>query len=131
MTTRQASCSCGQLRVTTHSEPVRVSICHCHACQRRTGSVFGVQARFKGDTVEIVGESKEFARTGDSGNTARFQFCPNCGATVYYRFDSIPDVVALPVGVFADAAFPMPNFSVYEARMHSWVSVPEHIEHLD
>jgi hypothetical protein len=131
MTTRQASCSCGKLRVTTHSDPIRVSICHCLACQKRTGSVFGAQARFNGNTVEIAGESKEFVRVGDSGKTARFQFCPNCGATVYYRFDDMPDVVAVPVGAFADPHFPEPRISVYEMRKHPWVSVPAHFEHFD
>jgi hypothetical protein len=46
VSTRHAACSCEQLRLTVEGEPVRVSIiCHCLACQRRTGSVFGVQAR--------------------------------------------------------------------------------------
>jgi hypothetical protein len=46
MNTRTASCSCGQLTVVTAGDPIRVSVCHCLACQRRTGSVFGAQARF-------------------------------------------------------------------------------------
>ena len=46
MNTRTASCSCGQLTATTTEDPIRVGICHCLACQRRTGSVFGAQARF-------------------------------------------------------------------------------------
>ena len=50
VSTRHAACSCGQLRLTVEGEPVRVSICHCLACQRRTGSVFGVQARFRRST---------------------------------------------------------------------------------
>ena len=45
MTTRDASCSCGQLHLTCEGEPVRISVCHCLACQQRTGSAFGVQAR--------------------------------------------------------------------------------------
>jgi hypothetical protein len=44
MTVRVASCSCGQLRAEVRGEPTGVSVCHCHACQRRTGSVFGAQA---------------------------------------------------------------------------------------
>jgi len=57
MTIRTASCSCGQLFAVASGEPVRISICHCLACQRRTGSVFGSQARFGRATVhyEIAG----------------------------------------------------------------------------
>jgi len=46
MRMRLASCSCGQLTAQVVGEPVRISICHCLACQRRTGSVFGEQAGF-------------------------------------------------------------------------------------
>jgi len=44
-TKRQAACSCGKLSAAAEGDPIRISICHCHACQRRTGSVFGAQAR--------------------------------------------------------------------------------------
>lgn len=35
-----------------------------------------------------------------------------------------------PVGAFADPNFPPPVFSVYEDRMHGWVSMPQGIEHM-
>ena len=59
MTDRQATCSCGNLIVRTRGEPVRVSICHCLACQKRTGSTFGVQARF---AAEVKGQEIEFRK---------------------------------------------------------------------
>jgi len=40
MSSRTASCSCGQLRIQVEGEPRGVGICHCLACQQRTGSVF-------------------------------------------------------------------------------------------
>lgn len=45
--------------------PVRIGICHCFECQRRTGSVFGVQARFPRQDVghdEFVGVENEERR---------------------------------------------------------------------
>jgi hypothetical protein len=128
MTRRLASCSCGQLTAGTQGEPVRISICHCLACQRRTGSVFGSQARFPEEAVTIEGRSTEYARVGDEGTTARFHFCPECGATVYYRMDAIPGMVAIPVGAFADPGFPQPRVSVYGDRRHAWVTLPDGIE---
>jgi hypothetical protein len=38
---RRASCVCGNFTVDVSGPPVRVAICHCFACQQRTGSVFG------------------------------------------------------------------------------------------
>lgn len=131
MNRRQATCSCGQLSLSVEGEPVRISVCHCLACQRRTGSVFGMQARFPADRVQIQGRSREFARIADSGSTIRFHFCPDCGTTVHYRMDSQPELVAVPVGAFADPDFPPPRVSVYESRAHAWVRLPEDVEHFD
>src|SRR5579872_319334 len=88
---RTASCSCGQLQAHVVGEPVRVSVCHCLACQRRTGSVFGAQARFPRQAVTVVGTGTEYVRTGDEGTRATFRFCPQCGATVYYTLEHYPD----------------------------------------
>lgn len=130
ISTRVASCSCGQLTATASGEPVRVSVCHCLACQRRTGSVFGAQARFNDGQVSVSGRSTEYVRVGDEGSRVRFRFCPDCGATVYYTIDDWAGVVAIPVGAFAEPDFPEPAFSVYEERMHKWVGLPDGIEHM-
>lgn len=131
MATRNASCSCGQLTVTTEEDPIRISICHCLACQRRTGSLFGAQARFRRAAVTISGVSTPYVRVGDSGGKATFHFCPSCGSTVHYEIEGMDDAVAVPVGAFADPTFPWPSVSVYEARKHAWVQLPEPIEHFD
>ena len=129
MKTRHAACSCGQLRATTRGEPVRISVCHCLACQQRTGSAFGAQARFPRDCVTTEGRATRYVRTADSGNTLIFNFCPDCGATVYYGIEHIPEVIAIPLGAFADPDFPAPKFSVYESRRHGWVVIDADVEH--
>jgi hypothetical protein len=129
---RTASCSCGQLRVSCEGEPVRVSMCHCLACQRRTGSAFAIQARWLDDRVTIEGRAQEFVRVGDEGTTATFRFCPTCGSTVYWDNDNMPGFVAVPVGAFADPTFPPPRVSVYGVRRHPWAIMPDlEVEDLD
>lgn len=118
-------CSCKQLKVTCTGEPVRVSLCHCLACQRRSGSVFSVQARFPSDSVTIEGRAQEYVIVGDEGGRATFRFCPTCGATVYFDNDTMPGSIAIPVGAFADPTFPPPRVTVYSARRHPWTVMPE------
>jgi hypothetical protein len=131
MSEREATCSCGQLRVTASGDPVRISICHCLACQRRTGSSFGYQARFLCEQVHISGESQEYTRRSDEEGTPRTsRFCPICGSTVYWTGDEQPKWIAVAVGAFADPEFPAPAVSVWEERKHSWVVVPEDAEHI-
>lgn len=126
MTTRQACCSCGQLRVTCDGEPVRTSMCHCLECQKRTGSPFGVQARFRHAQVTISGQAREFTRTGEQGNQVISRFCPECGSTLYWTLSGDPDLIAVALGNFADPTLPAPRFSFHERRRHAWVVVPDH-----
>ena len=130
MPSRIASFSCGQLSARVTGEPVRVSICHCLACQRRTGSVFAEQARFPRENVTIIGQSTAYSRVGDEGSRATFHFCPQCGATVHYEAEGLEEYVIIPVGAFADPGFPAPTVSVYEERMHRWVVPPPDAEHI-
>jgi hypothetical protein len=125
MATHDAACSCGQLQLTAEGEPIRISMCHCLACQRRTGSAFGMQARFPSNHVRIVGRYTEYVRASDEGEERTFHFCPTCGATVFYTLSTVPDAVSVPIGAFADPAFPPPTVSVYESRRHPWVAVPD------
>jgi hypothetical protein len=133
VTTRTASCRCGQLRATATGDPARVSVCHCLDCKKRSGSAFAVQARWPADRVTIKGRSKSWVHTADSGNRISFYFCPDCGSDVHYEIDGkFGGLVAIPVGAFADPEFPPPRFSVWEERKHSWVEIlgPD-VEHSD
>lgn len=104
---------------------MRISICHCFACQRRTGAPFGAQARFPKDAVKTSGNATTWVRTADSGNTIHQHFCPTCGSTVYLELDAVPGFVTVALGAFADPAFPAPTVAVFEARAHSWARMGE------
>ena len=106
-------------------------MCHCLACQRRTGSAFGIQARFTSDRVSIAGRHSDYVRSSDDGEPRTFHFCPDCGATVFYTLEALPDVVAVPIGAFADPSFPPPTVSVYESRMRPWLTVTAAMDHHD
>ena len=124
MTIRHASCSCGQLNLTVEGDPVRIAMCHCLECQRRTGAVISNQARFPREQITILGKATEWKRTADSGNVLTYSFCPVCGSTVYWENTGFPDVIAVAIGTFADPSFPPPTVSVWEECRHSWVPLP-------
>ena len=129
MASRDAACTCGQLHLTAEGDAVRISMCHCLACKRRTGSAFGIQARFLASGVHVTGRYSDYIRTSDDGEQRTFHFCPDCGATVFYTLDGVPDLVAVPIGAFADPTFPPPTVSVYESRQNPWMVLPDTIEH--
>jgi hypothetical protein len=81
--------------------------------------------------VRIEGRATEYVRLSDEGEARTFHFCPECGSTVFWRLANPPDVIAVPVGAFADPAFPPPMISVYESRRHAWLELPAAMEHCD
>lgn len=122
---RQAECSCGQLFVRCQGEPEKISICHCNACRRRTGSAFGIAAFFKRENASIRGTATAFTRDSDAGFAVTFHFCPTCGSTVYWEPSRKPGMIGVGIGAFAEADFPMPEQSVSDSNRYSWITFPE------
>ena len=122
---RVARCACGALRAETIDEPIVVAACSCQACQRRTGSAFGISAFWALEKVKIEGEATRFVRDADSGRHTVFYFCTKCGSTVYWE---IPELrsgwLGIAGGAFADPDFPSPTISLWEQFKHDWVFLP-------
>ncbi len=107
-----------------------MSVCHCFACKRKTGSAFGFGAWFRENDVATGGRAMEFVRIGDDGGRITNSFCPNCGTTLFWTIDRLPGVVAVSAGAFADLSFPTPSVSVYDqSRRYPWVEI--HAEPLE
>jgi hypothetical protein len=125
----KAHCQCGQVSVMLpDSHPVVVA-CHCEACQRRSGSPFGVLAYYPAEQLVITGAAKGYLRPAESGGTFETFFCPQCGSTVYAKASRFPDRIGVALGAIADPAFPEPVRSVWEEKMHHWVAMPAAAQH--
>lgn len=127
-TQRTAECHRGALRADVFGEPRLVYVCHCMACQRRTGTLFHTAAVFGKSQVRINGNRSVYVRDGRGGRKLRFYFCPNRGSNVFIDADGIPDEYMILVGAFADPDFPAPTLSVFEESMHRWLEMPAGIE---
>lgn len=125
----KATCCCGQLNLTYTGEIKKLSICHCFECQKRTGSVFGVQTRFEKNKTLIQGKSSVFQRKGDSDNDViRFHFCPICGSTLYWEANWLAESYAVAVGTLCDPTLPSPVMQVYVNRKHHWLTLPDSVK---
>jgi hypothetical protein len=125
----KASCQCGQLHVEVPGPTVAVVVCHCLACQKRSGSPFGEAAYYPHDQVKIEGESKHFGRPTDLGGSFDQYFCPICGTTVFMRGTKNPDVTGIPIGLFDDPHTMQPIRSVWEETRHAWVDISTALQH--
>jgi hypothetical protein len=121
VTGREASCACGALTAHVEGEPIRVSVCHCLDCKRRSGSAFAWTATFPAGQVQAEGDYSTFERGSDEGFWARFHFCPACGVTVFYEIERRPGHYSIPAGVFSDPNFPVPTIEVFGERRCPWL----------
>lgn len=123
---RVASCACGAVRIELAGEPRIVGACNCTQCQRRTGSVFGVGGYFdRSQVLSMAGDTKTFERKADSGRSLSLRFCPECGTTLYWELEMMPQKIGVAVGCFADPEFPAPDRAVWCQTAHEWVTFPE------
>jgi hypothetical protein len=127
--TRIAHCCCGSLRAEASGEPALVAACHCMACQRRTGSPFGVSTFFPRERVRVAGPNKVYLRGSASGRKVEFHFCPDCGSTVFWYPEFVPDLIGIALGAFADPSIPRPVLSVWETTRHPWVTFDHELDH--
>src|SRR5688572_18349216 len=100
-------CVCGAVRFRATGEPLRVTICHCRWCQRRTGTAFGTEVVFNGDQIEITGtEPARYRHLSDeSGRWLDIEFCRRCGSNLGFTLEAAPGLRTLPAGAFDDPAW--------------------------
>ncbi len=126
MTTRMASCHCGDLELRCEGEPRKISLCHCRDCQRRSGSPFSIAVFYERERVSVSrGDSRTFERPSASGYPVLFHFCGRCGANIYWEPQRLPALIGVAVGAFADPDFPPPQQAVWAKDRHSWIALPD------
>jgi hypothetical protein len=104
---RTGGCVCGSIRFKATGEPLRVTLCHCTWCQRRTGTAFGTEVVFTTDQVELAGESLGRYRhnSDESGRWLDVVFCQRCGTNLGFTLEAVPGIRTLPAGAFDDPSW--------------------------
>lgn len=95
-------CVCGAMRFKAIGEPLRVTICHCKWCQRRTGTAFGTEVVFNSEQVVLTGHDIARYRhiSDDSGRWLDVEFCRRCGSNLGFTLEAGPGLRTLPAGAF-------------------------------
>lgn len=123
----EGGCLCGAVRYRTKGEPAFTIVCHCRACQHRTGSAFGLGAYFPEPNVEFLGgslQSFEF-RSDESGRWLKTEFCPQCGTTVTWTLELRPGIRAIAGGTFDEPGWHKVDRHIWTDSAHPWVIHPQ------
>jgi hypothetical protein len=95
------------------------------ACQRRTGSAYGIGAYFPVASVMVSGASSVFQRVSDAGRWLRMHFCPDCGSTLFWEAELRPGVLGVAVGMFEAPEDLRPTVAVFARHRWPWAPLPE------
>ena len=123
MPTRTGGCLCGKVRYRFDAEPAFVGICHCHDCQKFTGSAFAAVIGLPKSAVTVAGTLKGFTKQGDSGKSITRLFCAECGASVMDEAEAGPGIAMLAAGTLDDASWVKPTTQIYCASAQPWVQL--------
>lgn len=91
MSTLNASCLCGCIKITLTGIPIKCMTCHCIDCQKNAGGPYQTNAMFPTSAVNVSdphGYAKVYTVPGSqvgSGFEKRKWFCGNCGCTLFTR----------------------------------------------
>ncbi len=131
MPTITGGCLCGKIRYHADAEPAFVGLCHCHDCQKFTGSAFAVVIGLPKTALKVTGSLKAFTKQGGSGKPITRLFCPECGASVMDEADAAPGIAMIGAGTLDDAGRVKPTTAIYCASAQPWVQLRGEMKSFD
>lgn len=97
-------CLCGATRYRAKGKPVLLVICHCHFCQRATGSGHLIEPIWRKADVSVEGRDlrKFTAVSRGSGKLVTLSFCETCGTKLFQEMERFPELVGIYGGTLDD-----------------------------
>ena len=126
-TTLQGGCSCGQVRYQLDGAPIIVHACHCHWCQRETGTAFALNALIESDRVRLQqGKVETVPVPSHSGKGQRIVRCEHCHVALWSHYPGGGDAISfVRVGTLdASGALP-PDVHIYTDSKLPWLPLPD------
>lgn len=125
------SCQCGSVTYTLAAEPLFHYACHCHSCQKRTGSAFSMGTVVTTESLTVRGELTPWSRISDEGNTNTRYSCADCGNIIYGIGDSSPDLAKLQTGTLEDTSQITAEVHMWTCSRQPWITLPEGVGQFD
>src|SRR5215212_5742328 len=120
-------CNCGEIRYFVTRPFLTAYICHCHRCQKRSGSAFSMSAVIPADGLQIVAaELLATERRLDSGAKNLSWVCPTCYTRTHTRREG-SGTINLRVGTLDDTSNISPVAQFWTESAQTWALVTDHI----
>jgi hypothetical protein len=125
--TYEGGCTCGAIRYRMETKPLFVHCCHCHWCQRETGSSYALNAMIEADRVTLLqGEPVMVLTPSNSGKGQKIWRCPVCYVAVWSNYSGAGNKVHfVRVGTLDEAHRLPPDIHIFTASKQPWVLIPD------
>lgn len=101
-----------------------VHCCHCHSCQRLSGSAFSINAMIETDQITLIGDGAPTALEDDP----LMHRCPKCLLPLWGNHPMIGKAIAfVRVGNLDKADHLIPEVHYHTASKLPWVSIPQNV----
>jgi hypothetical protein len=119
-------CGCGAVRYRMSANPMFVHCCHCHWCQRETGTAFALNALIEADRVTMLqGEPEPVMTPSNSGKGQKIWRCPECRVALWSNYAGMGDLVNfVRVGTLDQADRLPPEIHIFTSSKQPWVVIP-------
>ncbi|MEZ5670516.1 MAG: GFA family protein, partial [Alphaproteobacteria bacterium] len=112
--------------------PMFVHCCHCHECQRHTGSAFVINALTEADRLTLrSGATEAVPVPTTSGRPHDIHRCPACRTALWSDYGRRKVLLFLRVGTLDDPAALPPDVHIYTASKLPWVALPPGVPAFD
>jgi hypothetical protein len=127
LTGSEGGCACGKVRYRLKAEPINVNCCHCHDCQRQTGSAFAINILIEAENVEMLGGTPEPVEYDSGSGMGQQNFrCPHCQVSVWSIYNAAGDGARfVRAGTLDDAGQVSPNAHIFTASKLAWLALPD------
>jgi hypothetical protein len=126
-------CTCNNIRYTVNTAPLIIHCCHCHCCQRETGSAFVINYVVESSNVILSddsGKPVDIVTPSESGRGQLISRCPKCYVVVWSSYAGAgPLCKFIRVGTLdAESRKEMkPDVHIYTESKMDWVTLPDDV----
>lgn len=130
-------CVCKKVRYSLGRPPLRVTICHCTWCQRRTGSAFGVELVFEKDEIQFRTDPPTVYRhiSDESGRWLDQHFCSTCGSGIGLTLEAVPSIQSISAGSLDNQNWSelttIDTRHVFVRSARHWSAIPDDVEQFE
>jgi hypothetical protein len=117
-------CRCGACSYESAIDGLpRAYACHCHVCQRRTGSAFSVQALVAEERLAVSGPVV-LQEISNEDRTSIQRFCGICHSRIYNTNTLWPGIAVVRAGTLDRSEKLDCVAHIFTAYRQAWVDIP-------